>query len=102
MIRDLRTYAEAADAEVFFFTDASGTEADAIVDTGDGRWLAIEVKLGGPEALDQAARSLMAVRRKVDASRMGEARLVVITATGGYPHERPDGVAVAPFFTLGP
>ncbi len=102
VIRDLRTYAEAADAEVFFFTDASGTKADAIVDTGDGRWLAIEVKLGGPEALDQAARSLMAVRRKVDTSRMGEARLVVITATGGYPHERPDGVAVVPFFTLGP
>ena len=103
VIRDLRTYAEAADAEVFSFTDAAGTEADAIVDARDGRWIAIEVKLGGVEAVEQAARSLLAVRKKVDESRMGEAaRLMVVTAADGYAYERPDGVVVAPFFALGP
>ena len=30
------------------------------------------------------------------------AKLVVITAADGYAYERPDGVAVAPLFTLGP
>lgn len=103
VIRDLRIYAQAADAEVYSFTDAAGTEADAIVDAGDGRWIAIEVTLGGVEAVEQAARSLLAVRRKVDDSKMGKAaRLLVITAADGYAYERPDGVVVAPFFTLGP
>lgn len=103
VIRDLRIYAQAADAEVFSFTDAAGTEADAIVDAGDGRWIAVEVKLGGIEAVEHAARSLLAVRKKVDESRMGKAaKLVVVTAADGYAYERPDGVAVAPFFTLGP
>lgn len=103
VIRDLRVYAQAAGAEVFFFTDAAGAGADAIVDTGDSRWIAIEVKLGGVDAVEQAARSLSVVRKKVDESRMGEAaRLVVITAADGYAYERTDGVAVVPFFSLGP
>ena len=103
VIRDLRVYAHAADAEVYAFTDAAGTEADAIVDAGDGRWIAVEVKLGGGDQIDKAARSLLAVRRKVDASKMGEAtKLVVITAADGYAYERPDGVSVVPLFSLCP
>lgn len=103
VIRDLRIYAQAAEAEVFSFADAAGTEADAIVDAGDGRWIAVEVKLGGIEAVEHAARSLLAVRKKVDESRMGKAaKLVVVTAADGYAYERPDGVVVAPFFALGP
>ena len=103
IIRDLRIYAQAADAEVFGFTDSSGVEADAIVDAGDGRWVAFEVKLGGGDQIDRAARSLLAVRGRVDESRMGNpAGLVVITAADGYAYQRPDGVAVVPFFALGP
>ncbi len=103
VIRDLRIYAQPCDAEVYSFTDAAGAEADAIVDAGDGRWIAIEVKLGGADQVDRAARSLLTVRRKVDESRMGPAaKLVVITAADGYAHDRPDGVSVVPLFALGP
>ncbi|MCY4067644.1 MAG: DUF4143 domain-containing protein [Acidimicrobiaceae bacterium] len=102
-IKELRIYAQAADAEVFSFTDAAGAEADAIVDGGDGRWLAVECKLGGADQIEAAARSLLAVARKVDESRMGPAaKLVVITAADGYAYDRPDGVSVVPIFTLGP
>ena len=103
VIRDLRIYAQAADAEVYAFTDAAGAEADAVVDCRDGRWIAVEVKLGGSGPIEAAARSLLAVRRKIDESRMGRAvRLVVVTAADGYAYERPDGVSVVPLFTLGP
>ena len=103
VIRDLRIYAQAADAEVYAFADAAGAEADAIVDARDGRWLAVEVKLGGSGAIEAAARSLLAVRDRIDESKMGPAtKLVVITAADGYAYERPDGVSVVPLFTLGP
>ncbi|MCY3894106.1 MAG: DUF4143 domain-containing protein [Acidimicrobiaceae bacterium] len=103
VIRDLRIYAQAADAEVFAFRDSAGSEVDAIVDAGDGCWLAVEVKLGGYEQIEQAARSLLAVKRKVDESKMGPAaKLVVVTAADGYSYERPDGVSVVPLFALGP
>lgn len=103
VIRELRVYAQAGGAEVFAFRDTAGTEADAIVDGGYGRWLAVKVKLGGAEQIEQAARSLLAVKRKVDESKMGPAsKLVVITAADGYSYERPDGVSVVPLFALGP
>lgn len=103
VIRDLRIYAQASDAEVYSFTDAAGAEADAIVDGGDGRWIAVEVKLGGADQIEAAARSLLAVARKIDESRMGPAaKLVVITAADGYAYDRPDGVSVVPVFALGP
>ncbi len=103
VIRDLRIYAQAADAEVFAFRDAAGTEADAIVDAGDGRWIAVEVKLGGSEQIEQAARTLLTVHDKVDETKMGQAaRLAVITAADSYSYQRPDGVCVVPLFALGP
>ncbi|MDE0066231.1 MAG: DUF4143 domain-containing protein [Acidimicrobiaceae bacterium] len=103
VIRDLRIYAQAADAEVFAFRDAAGSEVDAIVDAGDGRWIAVEVKLGGGEQIERAARSLLTMHGKVDETKMGRAaKLVVVTAADGYSYERPDGVSVMPLFALGP
>ncbi|MCY3961957.1 MAG: DUF4143 domain-containing protein [bacterium] len=103
VIRELRIYAQAADAEVYSFTDAAGAEADAIVDARDGRWIAVEAKLGGDEQIDSAARSLLAASKKVDERRMGTpSALVVITAADGYAYQRRDGVSVVPLFTLGP
>ena len=103
VVKELRIYAQASDAEVYSFTDAAGTEADAIVDAGDGRWIAVEVKLGGDEQVHRSARSLLAVSKKIDETRMGKpAALVVITAADGYAYQRSDGVSVVPLFTLGP
>ena len=48
MIRDLRVLAQALEGEVFHYRDNCGVEVDAIVQLRDGRWGAIEVKLGGP------------------------------------------------------
>ena len=46
VIRDLRVYAQASDAEVFHYREKDGLEVDAIVTTADGRWAAFEIKLG--------------------------------------------------------
>ena len=103
VVKELRVYAQANDAEVYSFTDAAGTEADAIVDAGDGRWIAVEVKLGGDEQIDHGARSLLAVSKKIDQTRMGTpAALAVVTAADGYAYQRSDGVSVVPLGSLGP
>ena len=46
-MRDLRVYASVLDGTVFHYRDETGLEIDAIVQLRDGRWIAIEVKLGG-------------------------------------------------------
>ena len=102
VVRDLRAYGQVNDADVYHYRDDAKLEVDVIVQAGDGRWLAAEVKLGGPDAVDEAARSLRRLRDKVDTDRIGTpVKLAVITATG-YAYDRPDGITVLPITTLGP
>ncbi|WP_419943884.1 ATP-binding protein [Candidatus Poriferisodalis sp.] len=102
VVRDLRVYAQANDATVWHYRDSDHLEADAIVEAGDGRWIAVEVKLGSAEGIDDAARSLLRLAAKVDADRVGApSKLVVITASG-YSYDRPDGVAVVPVSAFAP
>ena len=101
-VRDLRIYSQASDASVYHYRDTYGLEADAVIETADGRWIAAEVKLGGATAIDKAARGLLKLRDRVARQRgTGLARLMVITG-GRYCYERPDGVAVIPLACLGP
>ena len=102
VVRDLRVYAEANDATIHHYQDSNGHELDAVVMHGDGRWLAVEVKLGSGERLDEAAETLNRTCQQIDVARVGEpAKKLVITAAG-YSYERTDGVAVVPITALGP
>lgn len=99
VVRDLRVYAQAIDAQVFAYRDETGLEVDAIVENSHGGWAAFEVKLGQRE-VDSAAEHLLRLRDRVDAGRAGEPiALVVVTATG-YGYVRKDGVAVVPIGAL--
>lgn len=101
VIRDLRIYEQPLDARVVSWRESSGHEVDAVVSIGPNKWGAFEVKLS-PDAVDDAAASLLRFKKNVDTSRHGEpACLGVITSTGaGGPRE--DGVHVIPIGCLGP
>lgn len=102
VVRDLRVLAQPHDGRVSHLRDAAGMEADAIVELPDGRWLAAEIKLGGSDAIETAARLLQRVRDNVSADRAAQlAGMVVITALG-FAYARPDGVQVTPITALGP
>ncbi|MDR3282677.1 MAG: DUF4143 domain-containing protein [Candidatus Methanoplasma sp.] len=98
--RDLCVYASALDGDVYHYRDNTGLEVDEIIELGDGRWGAVEVKLGTFE-FDKAADSLLSLKEKA-----GEARepsfLMILCASGGLAYTREDGVAVVPIDLLGP
>jgi hypothetical protein len=100
-VRDLRVFAQALDARVFHYRDATGLEADAIIERRDGTWAAVEIKLG-PSAVDEAARSLLRLADRVDPVRHGRPAALVVLTGWGYGYRRPDGVCVVPIGTLGP
>lgn len=101
VVRDLRVYAQATDAQVYAYRDETGLEADAIIETSAGEWAAFEVKLGQRE-VDSAAEQLLRLRDRVDTDVAGEpVALVIVTATG-YGYMRKDGVAVVPIGALKP
>ncbi len=102
VVRDLRVYGQASGCEISHYRDSDGLEVDAIVRRADGRWLAVEVKLGGKSAIDAAVDSLKRLHKRIDADRTGKpSRLMVVTA-GGYGYEHPEGVTVVPITALGP
>ena len=101
VVRDLRVYAQATDAEVFHYREKAGLEVDAIVQCNDGRWAAFEVKLGEGRA-DEGADNLLRLARKVDPDRMGEPTSLGVIVSSGYGYTREDGVSVIPVGALGP
>lgn len=104
VIRDLRVYGDAGDIEVFHHQDHKGGEIDAVLEAGDGSWMAVEVKLGGNEQfVDEAAKKLLTLTSRIDTSRRDPpVRLMIVTAFGTVAYQRPDGVAVVPISALGP
>lgn len=100
VIRDLRVLAQAIDGEVFHYRDKYGVEVDAIVQLRDGRWGAVEIKLG-EGLVDAAVNSLLRFQAQIDTSRTGEPSFVAVVCGRGYGYRRPDGISVVPVGALG-
>ena len=99
VVRDLRIYTDYIGGYVYHYRDKNGLEADAIIHLNDGRWAAIEVKLGSHE-IDNAAKNLIKLSNQVDSSNSkGPAFLMVITGTE-FGYRRDDGVYVVPIGCL--
>lgn len=98
-VRDLRIYAQAQDGEVFHYRDKSGLEADAIVHLRDGRWGAIEVKLGAKE-IEEAAAHLLRLRDKVNTEKMQEPSFLMVLTGTELAYRRDDGVCIVPIGCL--
>lgn len=97
--RDMRIYAEANDGEVFHYRDKSGLEADAVIVLADGRWAAVEVKLGSKE-IEEAAKHLLMLKEKVNTDKMKEPSFLMILTGTEIAYQRSDGVFVVPIGCL--
>ena len=97
--RDLRVYAEAIDGQVFHYRDSSGLESDAVICLNDGRWAAVEVKLGSKE-IEEAAVHLLELRNKINTDKMWEPSFLMILTGTEIVYRREDGVFVVPLGCL--
>lgn len=102
-VRDLRVYAGTLGGEVRHYRDNAGLECDAVVHLEDGRWGAIEIKLGGDDLIEAGASSLKTLKSKIEekSDENSPSFLLVLTAAGGA-YKREDGVYVAPVNLLKP
>ncbi len=101
VVRDLRVYAQAADAEVFQYRDNKGLEVDAIVEGLNGQWAAFEVKLDSSR-IDEAADGLLRFTKLVDTTRVGKPAALGVIVSSGYGFVLENGVQVIPIDALGP
>ena len=102
VIRDLRVYAQAADAQVFHYREKGGLEVDAVVEAADGRWAAFEIKLGPRWVVDGERNLERLAARVADGPHGPPAALAVIVPDGyGYAGHK-EQVGVVPIGALGP
>lgn len=99
-IRDLRVYSDRLKGEVYHYRDARGKEADAIILLRDGRWGAVEVKLGSQDAINEGAANLLKLKDDIDTSKAKEPSFLMILTATPYAYRREDGVFVVPLGCL--
>ena len=101
VVHDLAVFASALSGEVRHYRDSNGKEIDAIIALPDGRWGAVEVKLGGGR-MRAGIESLRRVIDQIDTDALGEpAFRLVVTGTGPVL-TADDGTVVAPLSALEP
>lgn len=102
-VRDIRVYADALKAKVYHFRDSNGLECDTIIHRRDGSYGLVEIKLGGPNNIEQAAANLQTLANTIDTEKMpAPSFMMVLTAVGPYAYRRKDGVYVVPIGCLKP
>lgn len=92
-MRDLKIYADAIDARLSYYRDKNDLEVDCILETADGKWGAIEVKLGAGEIPD-AVLNLTRFKEKVDTDKYGEPSFLMVLTGADYSYKRDDGIYV--------
>lgn len=75
--------------------------AAVIVEAVDGRWIAVEVKLGH-HRVDEGARNLLALREKLSAEANATCGALLVVVADSPTYTRPDGVVVTSVASLGP
>lgn len=96
-VRDLSIYAAALGGEVRHYRDNTGLECDAVIHLEDGRWGAVEIKLGGDGLIEEGAATLKKLKNKIEtkSDEVSPSFMMILTAIGpGY--QREDGIFVVP------
>jgi predicted AAA+ superfamily ATPase len=97
---ELRVYAQANDAAVFYYRDSSNLEVDAIVQKYNGDWIAFEIKLGTGQ-IEAAAANLKKLVSVLDANKVKPPKSLNIITGTGISYTRKDGINVISIASLG-
>ena len=96
-IRDLEIYSQSNGGNITFYRDENDFEIDAILKLSNGKWGAIEIKLGAGY-IDDAAENLLKFQEKVNPKNKPAFLMVLTGAT--YSYRREDGIYVVSIGTL--
>lgn len=99
VIRDLRIYAQSLHGSLSHYRDKDGLEADAILHLQNGKWAAIEIKLGS-RWIDEGAKNLLELQAKIDIDKMNKPSFLMVVTGTEFAYKREDGVFVVPLCCL--
>ena len=92
-IRDLKVYSEKNDWDLSFYRDKDNFEIDVILRAKNGKWGAIEIKLGAGY-VEEAAQNLLKFKNKIDTKKCGEPEFLMVLYGDKYSYKREDNIYV--------
>lgn len=98
-VRDLRIYSEPLRGTIRHYHDYNNLEADIIIILDDGRWAAVEVKLGSRE-IEEGAEHLKKLAANIDENHSPAPSFLMVLTGGEMAYRREDGVYVVPIGCL--
>lgn len=99
-VRDLRIYGDAIGARLYKYRDSKKRESDAVMQFKDGSWALFEVKLGGSDDIDNAAKKLLDIAHDINEEKTGSLAFLAVITKGPLAYKREDGVYVIPLECL--
>ncbi len=96
-VRDLGIYSSCIGATVKHYRDSNGLECDSVIHFDNGKWAAVEIKLGGDRLIEEGAANLNRLEKTVDDGTL--LFKMILTATGPS-YRRPDDVLVVSIANL--
>ena len=99
--RDLKIYAESMDAHVYHYQDYKNREIDTIIELNDGRWCAIEIRLGANQ-IESAAENLKKIYQEMekDPKSILPSAMIIVCGLSNAAYQREDGIYVVPLTAL--
>lgn len=101
VVHDLMVLSAPLGGQVRHYRDSYGNEIDAVVTLPDGRWGAVEVKLGGRQLAD-GVKSLTKAVSQINTDLVGEPCFQLVVTGTGPVVLTDDGTVTAPLIALAP
>lgn len=98
-VHELKVYTDYLGGEVRHYRDSNGLECDAVIHLKDGRWGAIEIKLGSEKGIKEGIESLTNLENNIDPSYTKPSFKMILTANG-RAYKRADGIYIIPINLL--
>jgi len=100
VVRDLSVYASTFGASLKHYRDSSGQEIDAIVESRNGEYGAVEIKLASEENIEKGAASLNRFEKKLRDSGLNPPKFKMVITSNGTCRKREDGIYIVPVTCL--
>jgi predicted AAA+ superfamily ATPase len=100
-VRDLRVYMQTLGGQVCHYRDSDNLEIDIILHLPNGRWAAVEVKLG-QENIQKGIDSLLKLKNKVAEENLAKLAFAAVVSNNKYAYTTKEGVHVIPLLCLKP
>ena len=98
-MRDLKIYAESLNGNLSYYRDKNDFEVDCILTLDNGKWGAIEIKLGAGE-IPYAAENLNKFKENIDTEKYGKPSFLMVLTADEYSYKREDGIYVVSISSL--